>query len=150
MKEYLILENKFEHNKITRSVLFEKTDVFLSYIPLTDFRGWVYPLPNEKSIIDCITNLNETIIMGEFGQVVNSAEITFDNVSHTIEKLIFKNNVIYGIVKILDNHKGKILQRAYENNKIYFHMRALGNVEGEETVLQQIITWDAYINVEIK
>jgi len=147
MSNEIIFSEQIFDNVFERKVLFEKYDPYLGAILLTDGTSWGYPNFNTESVTQAIENIN-TINNVLYGEIHEERDMLCDlvrlsNVSHTIKNVFLRDGKIYGEVTWLDTPSGRIMRELLRNNfQAKFMIRAAGNIDEQETVIDRIITWD--------
>ena len=83
--------------------------------------------------------INKHSLLGELGKGFDS-EINLNNAAFEIEKLEFKDNIVYGDIYFLDNEKGGEALNFYmqNDNPVEFKLRAFIS----DFKIVSIITWD--------
>lgn len=102
----------------------------------------------EISTIEVNPLYGETRDIDDIDKALNSFDILLKNVSHTISNIVLEDNVLYGDIKILNTHKGKMLENMMLEfgDAIVFNPICTGIVDKDKVITElDIITFNAQL-----
>lgn len=94
--------------------------------------------------------IKNNVLYGCLSDDVDDAQIHVSNISHTINNIEIKNDVLYITITPLNTEKGRILKDLIENN-IYFTLspQSIDTVDNYDIVhIDELITFNVSVGIE--
>ena len=101
---------------------------------------------NEEAMTNMKKKINDKTAYGELGHAESSIEVHMNNISHAIEDVVVKNDIMFAKIKSISTLAGDKLKVLTEldSESIVFRPRTIGNVNEDGIVsIKKLISFDA-------